>query len=104
MMHKSILRQVPLPLPPGPAATRREAIIDALSPLGELGQGVGGGEGAIYFWARLPPGTGVYITCEGARCCPQPCQCPLPHLGACPWLPAGALPASCSSLTHSPWS
>ncbi|GAB4819316.1 hypothetical protein N2152v2_006362 [Parachlorella kessleri] len=34
----------------------RAAIIDALTPLGTLGSGVGGGEGAIYLWARLPPG------------------------------------------------
>lgn len=30
--------------------------MDALSPLGTLGDGVAGGEGGIYFWARLPPG------------------------------------------------
>jgi hypothetical protein len=35
-------------------AGNREAILDALSPLGRPGQGVAGGEGAIYFWARLP--------------------------------------------------
>jgi aspartate/methionine/tyrosine aminotransferase len=34
----------------------REAVADALSPLGELGDGVAGGEGAIYYWGRLPPG------------------------------------------------
>jgi aspartate/methionine/tyrosine aminotransferase len=32
----------------------RAAILDALAPLGRLGNGVAGGEGAIYFWARLP--------------------------------------------------
>ena len=32
----------------------RAALLDALSPLGALGQGVAGGEGAIYLWARLP--------------------------------------------------
>lgn len=37
-------------------AGNREALIDALSPLGSLGSGVGGGEGAIYLWARLPEG------------------------------------------------
>eukprot|EP00798_Chlamydomonas_sp_ICE-L_P032457 gene32457-31069_t len=35
----------------------RAALVDALSPLGTLGGGsVAGGEGAIYLWARLPPG------------------------------------------------
>ncbi len=33
----------------------REAILGALSPLGRLGDGVAGGQGAIYFWAQLPP-------------------------------------------------
>lgn len=30
--------------------------MDALSPLGTPGDGIFGGEGAIYLWARLPPG------------------------------------------------
>lgn len=34
----------------------RNAILDALSPLGSLGNGIAGGEGAIYLWARLPRG------------------------------------------------
>lgn len=34
----------------------REVLIDALSPLGKPGDGVAGGEGAIYLWARLPAG------------------------------------------------
>lgn len=34
----------------------RRAVLDALSPLGAPGDGVYGGEGAIYLWARLPPG------------------------------------------------
>ena len=34
----------------------RAALLDALTPLGSLGAGVAGGEGAIYLWARLPPG------------------------------------------------
>ena len=34
----------------------RETLIDALSPLGTLGNGVAGGEGAIYLWAQLPEG------------------------------------------------
>jgi aspartate/methionine/tyrosine aminotransferase len=34
----------------------RNAILDALSPLGTLGDGIAGGEGAIYLWARLPDG------------------------------------------------
>lgn len=38
-------------------AGNRAALIDALSPLGELGGGrVAGGEGAIYLWASLPEG------------------------------------------------
>ena len=37
-------------------ALPRDWLIDALSPLGSLGDGVAGGEGAIYLWARLPPG------------------------------------------------
>lgn len=48
-------------------AANRAAIADALSPLAAAPQngggagvsataGVAGGEGAIYFWARLPPG------------------------------------------------
>jgi aspartate/methionine/tyrosine aminotransferase len=32
----------------------RELIADALSPLGTRGHGWVGGEGAIYYWARLP--------------------------------------------------
>jgi katanin p60 ATPase-containing subunit A1 len=32
----------------------RELIADALSPLGARGHGWVGGEGAIYYWARLP--------------------------------------------------
>lgn len=34
----------------------RAAVADALLPLGKLGEGVAGGEGAIYYWGRLPPG------------------------------------------------
>ena len=34
----------------------RDVLIDALSPLGSLGDGVAGGEGAIYLWAKLPEG------------------------------------------------
>ena len=35
----------------------RTALRDALSPLAELSPGgVAGGEGAIYYWAKLPPG------------------------------------------------
>eukprot|EP00884_Botryococcus_braunii_P017072 jgi/Botrbrau1/4048/Bobra.152_3s0007.2 len=33
----------------------RELLLDALSPLGSLGNGIAGGEGAIYLWAKLPP-------------------------------------------------
>ena len=40
----------------------REAILDALSPLA-VGKesGVAGGEGAIYFWAKLPSGTNAVL-------------------------------------------
>ncbi len=38
----------------------REAITDALSPLGSLGNGVAGGEGAIYLWAKLPEGQQLF--------------------------------------------
>lgn len=34
----------------------RDMLIEALSPLGSLGDGVAGGEGAIYLWAKLPEG------------------------------------------------
>lgn len=37
-------------------AGNRLAVLDALSPLGILGNGIAGGEGAIYFWAKLPEG------------------------------------------------
>mmetsp|Transcript_11719 Transcript_11719/g.20849 ORF Transcript_11719/g.20849 Transcript_11719/m.20849 type:complete len:164 (+) Transcript_11719:3-494(+) len=37
-------------------AHNRELLLAALEPLGTLGNGIMGGEGAIYFWARLPPG------------------------------------------------
>ena len=37
-------------------APNRAAVLAALEPLGGLGRGVAGGEGAIYFWAALPPG------------------------------------------------
>lgn len=40
----------------GVRALCRDTIIDALSPLGALGSGVAGGEGAIYLWAKLPEG------------------------------------------------
>ena len=41
---------------------RRKAILDALSPLavGKDG-GVAGGEGAIYFWAKLPSGANALL-------------------------------------------
>lgn len=42
----------------------REVLIDALSPLGSLGNGVAGGEGAIYLWARLPQGKPL-LACFG---------------------------------------
>ncbi|CAL8463420.1 g2954 [Coccomyxa elongata] len=34
----------------------KDMLINALSPLGDLGNGIAGGEGAIYLWARLPKG------------------------------------------------
>jgi hypothetical protein len=34
----------------------RDLLLDALSPLGSLGDGIAGGEGAIYLWAKLPKG------------------------------------------------
>ena len=34
----------------------RNRLLEALSPLGTPGDGIGGGEGAIYLWARLPTG------------------------------------------------
>mmetsp|Transcript_22058 Transcript_22058/g.52742 ORF Transcript_22058/g.52742 Transcript_22058/m.52742 type:complete len:158 (+) Transcript_22058:2-475(+) len=34
----------------------RAAMLDALSPLGTLGNGIAGGEGAIYLWGKLPSG------------------------------------------------
>lgn len=34
----------------------REAVLDALSPLGSIGSGIADGKGAIYLWARLPEG------------------------------------------------
>ncbi len=37
-------------------APNRAAIADALSPLGQQGAGIAGGEGAIYYWAKLPEG------------------------------------------------
>lgn len=38
-------------------SSNREAILDALSPLADgTNSGVAGGEGAIYFWAKLPQG------------------------------------------------
>jgi aspartate/methionine/tyrosine aminotransferase len=37
-------------------AANRAAALDALAPLGTLGQGVAGGEAGIYYFARLPPG------------------------------------------------
>lgn len=35
-------------------SSNKAAIADALSPLGSAGKGWVGGEGAIYFWAKLP--------------------------------------------------
>lgn len=40
----------------GGLADNRAAILDALSPLGSLGAGLAGGEGAIYLWVKLPEG------------------------------------------------
>ena len=37
--------------------TRRDALIDALSSLGTLGDGIVGGDGAIYLFGKLPQGT-----------------------------------------------
>jgi katanin p60 ATPase-containing subunit A1 len=34
----------------------RRVILEALVPIGSLGNGIAGGEGAIYLWARLPKG------------------------------------------------
>ena len=34
----------------------RAAILDALSPVGTMGNGIAGGEGAIYLWAKFPDG------------------------------------------------
>jgi len=34
----------------------RKVILDALEPVGTLGNGIAGGEGAIYLWAKLPEG------------------------------------------------
>lgn len=31
-------------------------MLDALSPLGTIGNGISGGEGAIYYFAKLPDG------------------------------------------------
>ncbi len=39
----------------------RGTIIDALSPLGAMGSGVAGGEGAIYLWAKLPEGNKISL-------------------------------------------
>ena len=50
----------------------RQALLDALSPLGTLGDGIALGQGAIYLWARLPAGTtaGVVVcTTKIATCC-----------------------------------
>ncbi|KAF5834510.1 PLP-dependent transferase [Dunaliella salina] len=35
-------------------AGNKAMVLDALSPLGSMGNGIAGGEGAIYLWARLP--------------------------------------------------
>jgi aspartate/methionine/tyrosine aminotransferase len=52
-------------------AGNREALVDALSPLGALGGGsVVGGEGAIYLFARLPEGECVRMTDWRAGCLP----------------------------------
>jgi aromatic aminotransferase len=34
----------------------KQVILDALKPVGTLGNGIAGGEGAIYLWAKLPKG------------------------------------------------
>jgi len=34
----------------------REAVLDALTPLGTIGSGIADAKGAIYLWAALPPG------------------------------------------------
>ena len=46
---------------------RRATIIDALSPLGTLGSGVAGGEGAIYLWARLPEGGKPHVSLSSCK-------------------------------------
>lgn len=44
----------------------REVLLDALSPLGKPGQGVVGGEGAIYLWAKLPEGERFHVVSVAA--------------------------------------
>ena len=42
----------------------RAAISAALEPLRSAGLPIAGGEGAIYFWARLPPGPSPEEFCD----------------------------------------
>ena len=60
-------------------APNREAVLAALEPLGTLGRGVAGGDGAIYLWARLPPG-GQEAGWEESRCAAAVLGHPCPHL------------------------
>ena len=46
---------------PGSWCDCRNRLLEALSPLGTPGDGIGGGEGAIYLWARLPEGTVIAL-------------------------------------------
>ena len=34
----------------------RQAVLEALTPLGKMGDGIYGGDGALYIWVRLPDG------------------------------------------------
>lgn len=42
-------------------------LVDALSPLGGIGSGVFGGEGAIYLWAQLPEGARMQFLIHRAQ-------------------------------------
>lgn len=59
----------------------REVLLDALSPLGRPGEGIAGGEGAIYLWAKLPQGSSEskYLSSQISASAfslfrPTPCQ------------------------------
>jgi len=85
----------------------RQLLLDALSPLGSLGDGsIAGGEGGLYFWARLPPGceddgkTVEWLVRHAGVCLVPGSSCAAPGYVRCSFgnLPPERMPAAAARL------